>query len=277
VNVDVTHTATDGAECDISPNSAGPDSLTLAVSSAVSNSESWTVDWTNQSKPPFSCTGSIAKSAVITNLHVTDANGASGNVSITFVRDTDGDGVPDNFNSVIDNCEGTPNANQADQDNDGIGDACDSTPNHDDGVKYCLKFGPAPINLSDTGGAYMWVLCEIGNFSGHDDLVNITAAASLITTAIPSGCTATTTLLIPGATTFVLLEDEQKFVLYRTRFECHAPAVQSTFVLSITVCIAHQPAPPNPMHPIPDGGDSNAANNCVTVTQNVIVGPPPPP
>jgi hypothetical protein len=27
----------------------------------VTNAENWTVDWTNLSKPPYSCTGSIAK------------------------------------------------------------------------------------------------------------------------------------------------------------------------------------------------------------------------
>ncbi len=284
-NVVVNHTSTDGADCNIGPATAGPDNFVLAASTPVNNAENWTVDWTNLSKPPFSCTGSIAKTASPTQLHVSDPSPATGSVSITFVRDTDGDGVPDNFNTVIDNCEGHPNPDQTDTDGDGRGDPCDSTPNHDDTVKYCLKFGPAPVNLSDDGGAYMWVLCEIGNLSGHDDLVIITSAAGLITSGgiltgppnDPDGCEAATTLLIPGRPDFVLLEDEQKFVLYRTRFECHAPAVQSVVPLTIQVCIDHQLHPTDPTHPIPDGDDTNPANDCVEITQNVIVGPPPPP
>jgi len=118
----------------------------------------------------------------------------------------------------------------------------------------------------------MWVLCEIGNFSGHDDAVVITSAANLLTWTPPTGCTAVTSLLIPGRTDFVLLEDEQKFVLYRTKFECHDPAIQQVLVISITVSINHQ------LHLVqPDGDDTNAANDSVTVTQNVNIGPVTPP
>jgi hypothetical protein len=124
----------------------------------------------------------------------------------------------------------------------------------------------------------MWVLCEIGNLTSHDDLVNITAAANLITSAgilggpigDADGCGNATTLLIPGRTDFVLLANEQKFILYRTEFECHSPAVQSVVPISIQVCIDHVQQPP-------DGDDNVPANNCVSITQNVVIGPPPPP
>jgi hypothetical protein len=61
-------------------------------------------------------------------------------------------GVDDDADTLVD--EGYP-----DTDGDGIADCVDDTPDHDVGVKYCLKFGPAPINLTDNGGAYVWVLC----------------------------------------------------------------------------------------------------------------------
>jgi hypothetical protein len=265
-DISISKTVADGPDCNVTPNAQGG-TASLTVSTILDDTENWSVDWTNAVKPPFSCSVTFNKTVTVTTNHVTDSNTANNSASVTviFVRDADGDTVPDNYAGIDDNCQDVPNPGQQDSDQDLIGDACDDEPDHEDLVKYCLKFGPAPINLSDSVGSYMWVLCEIGNDSGHDDLVVITAAANLITTALPAGCTANTSLLIPGATTFVLLDGEQKFVLYRTKFTCHSPAVVSVVPITVSVNINHQDTG--------GGDDVHTANDTVTISQNINIGP----
>ena len=78
-------------------------------------------------------------------------------------------------------------------------------------------------------------------------------------------------LILPGHNPFMLLDGEQKWVLYRTRFECHEEdgAVAGIYPLDITLCINHV----DDSHP--DGGDDlNAANDCQTRTRSLLIEAP---
>ncbi len=65
------------------------------------------------------------------------------------VVDTDGDGIAD----AGDNCPGTANADQADNDRDGIGNVCDDTPNGGGGGA-CQQFTAMNYNHKVAGRAY---------------------------------------------------------------------------------------------------------------------------
>jgi hypothetical protein len=252
VNVTALKTMADTANCDVTPNSASP-SLTLPYGTDVTEVESWDVEWVTLKKPPYFCTLTLNKSLDLNGAHITDPNSQNNSASATvdLVRDTDNDGVPDNYAGIRDNCEETPNGlaqanvphvgNQTDTDGDGLGDACDDTPDHTLVIKYCLKFGPAPVNLSDTAGAYMWVICEIGN---TDDYVN-PVKLTLTVTGVPALCLHSQQLVLPGSSNFLMAKNEQKWVLYRERYECHSPDVASDiYTMDVKFCV--EPTPPIP-------------------------------
>ena len=337
-------TNTTAYNLNVTPSTGGCSALSAAVNLAEAAETAGTV---NAIKAPVNATLPVATDVCTLTMTATlTANGGQHNtdsdqdlavVNVLLCSDKDDDGVADPAASVAnqlcgppDNCPDDFNPGQEDTDKDGKGDVCDDTPNHDDGVKYCLKFGPAPINLTDHAGSYLWLLCEIGNFSGHDDEVVITSAAALIISQLPNGCIENDAvgidpvLIIPGRTRFVLLEDEQKFILYRVNIECHNPAVQSVFPLTVQVNINHlspcdndrqddnqidnlndgcpavgtaetYPAQcvdtidndndghindgcpvDNAVSEFTDGDDENAANDTITITQNVNIGPPAP-
>jgi len=167
--------------------------------------------------------------------------------------DTDGDTVADNGCGDLDNCVLDPNPGQEDSDGDGSGDVCDPDPELE--IKMCLKFGPAPVNLSDSAGAYMWVICEIGNLETESIVASISFDTGIDTDGdtdidIPevTGCAQVDQLVLPGQESFTLAPEEQKWVLYRKRIECHAPAVEDIYEMVVTFC-----AEPGPLSNDDDG------------------------
>ncbi len=261
VPADVEMTAVPDADCDVSPDSISQQ-VDLDVSVEVTKIEQVDVHLVPLKKPPYSCEIEFSKAISGKAGHVYDPNPDNNSDSgvLVLVRDTDGDTVPDNYEGMRDNCQDVPNPGQEDDDGDGLGDVCDPTPSHDLEVKYCLKFGPAPVNLSDTMGAYMWVICEIGNLNPWVNPATISLETGIdldgdtdIDVEEVNGCSELVQLVLPGQASFAMAPEEQKWVLYRKRIECHDPAVEDIYQMVVRFCV--EPAPPIPFD---DDGDTVA-------------------
>jgi hypothetical protein len=132
IDVGIAVPATPGVGCAATADPGNPTTATLLMNGTdVVDTLSWDVTLT----PATSCTISFAKTITITTAGVSDSNLADNTATVIaiLVADTDGDTVPDNYNGTIDNCPDDINPDQADVDNDDIGDVCDDD-NDNDGV-----------------------------------------------------------------------------------------------------------------------------------------------
>ena len=142
--VDDTRTVADVAGCDVATNALSSN-LNLAVGANVATDDTWSVTWLGGG--PTFCTLTFNKLLTIAPGGASDPNPDNNDAvdTIDVVLDTDGDGVPDNYNTVMDNCPTVANPNQLDTDLDGLGDACD--PDIDgDTVDNALDNCPLVVN-----------------------------------------------------------------------------------------------------------------------------------
>jgi len=140
VDVDITINETPGAGCAATPDVGNWTTATLLMDGTdVVDTPTWSV---TLSSPNDSCTIDFDKTIAITTAGVNegDPSDNTDSDSVILVADTDGDTVPDDYDTLDDNCDDVANADQTDTDGDGLGDACDPDDDDDtvdDGTDNC--------------------------------------------------------------------------------------------------------------------------------------------
>ena len=106
------------------------DDITLAVDVGYSNVVSIYTGGSLSQLALLACGGATplrVSTGTTVYLQVDSTSESERHVYLSLYLDRDGDGSPDG----LDNCPNTSNPAQADTDGDGLGDACDPTPEHD--------------------------------------------------------------------------------------------------------------------------------------------------
>jgi hypothetical protein len=163
VDLDITYAINDVDEngdttvdCNSEPNSQVVNSQ-ISSGVGLTTNPNIVTTWTTPSLPPGMCSATVTAALAIASPFVRDSS--SGNDSSTapviFVRDADGDGVPDDYAGVVDNCPTVPNPDQFPSPTPGVGLACDPDDDHDgidDNVDNCLGvYNPAQTDSDNDG------------------------------------------------------------------------------------------------------------------------------
>jgi hypothetical protein len=125
-------------------------------------------------------------------------------------------------------------------------------------------FGPAPVEMGDVLGRYMYVTGYVKNRSLHSDEVQM----SLSVSGLPADCTVgqIANPMLPPVGQFLLMADEVKPVVYRAQFLCDSSAVQGEYNLTVTFSADHLPVASPPGDEVGAALLNNQVSMAVTLT-----------